>query len=89
MFEKSANGDWTLCFNCLASVEYPNLDAVVAAAGGAGPYVAGQIAAVNAILASRYPSVAPEPTTTLDKVNQAVGTYTLRLVNGSPQIGAK
>lgn len=89
VFEKSGSGDWTLCFNCLASVEYPNLDAVVSAAGGAGPYVAGQIAAVNAILASRYPSVVAEPTTTLDKVNASIGFYALRLVNGSPVLGAK
>lgn len=90
VFEQSGSGDWSLCFNCLASVEYPTLDSVVAAAGGPGPYVVSKLDAINAILAQRYPAVAPEPTgTTLDKVNQALQGMALRVVGGVPQIGAK
>lgn len=90
VFERSLNGtDWNLCGTCLVDTGYPTLDAKVDAAGGAGPYVAGKMAAINQLLASRYPSVAPEPTTTLERVNQAIGSYALRLINGSPALGPR
>ena len=90
VFERSGSGDWSLCFNCLASVEYPTLDSVVAAAGGPGPYVVSKLDAINAILAQRYPAVAPEPTgTTLDQVNQALQGMALRVVGGVPVIAPR
>lgn len=87
IFERSGTGDWTLCGTCMAVVEYPTLDAVVSAAGGAGPYVASKLDRINGVLAARYPAIIVEPTTTLDKVNLSIQGYVLRLVNGSPQFG--
>lgn len=89
VFEKSGTSDWVLCGQCLAAAEYPTLDAVVSAAGGAGPYVASKLSEINAVLASRYPVIVTEPATTIEKVNQAVGNYMLRLINGSPVLGAR
>ena len=90
VFERSGNGDWTMCFNCLIDPEYPTLDSVVNAAGGPGPYVESKRAAINAKLAERYPAVMPEPTgTTLDKVNGALAGNVLRIVNGVPQMGPR
>lgn len=90
IFERSGTGDWTLCFNCLIGVEYPTLDSVVNAAGGAGPWVAGKLADINAVLSIRFPAVMAEPTgSTLDKVNSSLAANTLRLVNGVPQIGPR
>jgi hypothetical protein len=90
VFERSGTGDWTLCFNCLIDPEYPTLDSAVNAAGGAGPYVASKLQAINAKLAERYPAVMAEPIgSTLDKVNGALATNVLRLVNGIPMLGAK
>lgn len=90
VFERSGSGDWNLCFNCLIDVEYPTLDSAVNAAGGAGPYVASKVDKINAVLAMRYPAVAPEPTgTTLDQVNGAIQGYALRVVGGVPVLGSK
>jgi hypothetical protein len=90
VFERSLSGtDWTLCGQCLVDTGYPNLDAKVNAAGGAGPYVASKLSAINSVLASRYPGITPEPVTTLERVNQAVGGYVLRLINGGPVLGAR
>lgn len=90
IFERSTSGAWVLCAQCLVSPEYPTLDSAVAAAGGAGPYVAGKLADINAVLSIRYPVVAPEPTgTTLDRVNGALAGYAVRLVNGVPQVGPR
>lgn len=90
IFEKSGTNPWTLCGQCIISPGYPTLDSDVAAAGGAGPYVAGKLADVNAVLSIRYPQIGAEPAgTTLDKVNGSLAGYVLRLVNGSPQIGPK
>jgi hypothetical protein len=89
IFERSVNGtEWSLCFNCLIDPEYPTLDSVVNAAGGAGPYVQSKLNAINTRLSARYPSVVAEPTgTTLDKVNGALATNVLRLVGGVPTLG--
>lgn len=90
IFERSGSGDWSLCNWCLAVVEYPTLDSVVAAAGGAGPFVVSKLDAINDILARRYPSVTPEPTgSTLDQVNGALGNYVIRIVNGVPTLGPR
>lgn len=86
---KPAQNDWYLCGVCIIP-EYPTMDNPVAAAGGPGPYVASKLPELNAILASRYPAIGGEPTgSAMDRVNQAVGNYALRLVNGSPQLGPK
>jgi len=81
--------DWYLCGQCIIA-EYPSLDGPVAAAGGAGPYIESKRAEINAILASRYPAVGGEPSgSAIDRVNQAIQGQTLRLVNGSPQLGPR
>lgn len=89
VFERKADGSLYLCGQCIIP-EYPTMDGPVAAAGGPGPYVASKLAEINAIMASRYPAIGGEPTgSAMDRVNQAVGNYALRLVNGSPQLGPK
>jgi hypothetical protein len=88
IFELRANG-WYLCGQCLIDVEYPTMDSAVTAAGGALPYVASKIPAVNAKLAALYPSSNAPPTgSAIERVNQALsGSFALGLVNGSPQLG--
>lgn len=86
VFEQRGTG-WYLCGTCLVNAQYPTLDAAVSAAGGAGPYIEAQRAAINAVLASRYPAVAPPPTTALGAVNQALGAYRLSIVNDAPVLG--
>lgn len=89
VFENNGSG-WTLCGMCMVDAQTPNLDGAVAYAGGVGPFVAGKIADVNAVLALRYPAVGNEPTgTTLDRVNGSLSGYGLRMVNGSPQLGSR
>lgn len=88
VFEKSGS-DWNLCGYCLVDAAIPNLDSDVAAAGGPSGYVQSKLSALNTILAARYPAIGGGPVTTLDQVNQALGGYALRLVNGSPSIGVK
>lgn len=85
---KPAQNDWTLCGTCFLA-EYPTMDSAVDAAGGPGPYVESKRAAINAILASRYPAVSgPSTGSTIDRVNQALAAGSvLRLVDGSPQLG--
>jgi len=87
---KPAQNDWTLCGTCFLA-EYPTMDGPVAAAGGPGPYVESKRAAINAILASRYPaSSTPSSGSTIDRVNQALsGSFALGLVNGSPQLAPR
>lgn len=88
VFEQRGS-DWYLCGQCVIA-EYPTMDGPVAAAGGPGPYVESKRAELNAILAARYPAIGGEPTgSAIDRVNQAVGNYALRLVNGSPQLGPR
>lgn len=91
VFEKSGTGGWRLCGSCIISPETPNMEAVVAAAGGAGPYIESKRDAINQTLAMRYPAIAPPPSgSALSLVNQALATgNTLRLVNGAPALGAK
>lgn len=88
VFEKSGS-DWVLCGICLVDASIPNLDANVSAAGGAGPYVVSRLPQINALLAQRFPAVGGGPVSTLDAVNQALQGMGLRLVNGSPVLGAK
>ena len=92
VFERSLNGtEWKLCFNCIVSPELPTMDSPVASMGGAGPYVASKLEAINEVLARRYPQVAPPLSgSTLDQVNGALGgSYVLRMVNGAPAIGPR
>lgn len=90
VFERSGNGDWNLCGQCMISPEYPTMDGPVAEVGGPGPYVASKLQAINEVLSRRYPSVTPEPTgSTMDRVNQSLSGYVIRIVNGSPALGPK
>lgn len=90
IFEKSGTGNWQLCGQCLVGSEYPTLDGVVKSAGGPGPWVAGKLADINAVLSIRYPAVTAGPTgSTIEQVNGALAGYSLRLVNGAPQIGPR
>jgi len=90
IFERVGTGAWTLCGQCFLA-EYPTMDGPVAAAGGPGPYVESKRAAINAILASRYPATGgPSTGSTIDRVNQALAAGSvLRLVDGSPQLGPR
>lgn len=89
VLENNGNGVWNLCGMCLIDPAIPNLDADVKAAGGEGPYVAGKLPALNALLALRYPAIGAGPVTTLDQVNGSLSGYALRLVNGSPVLSGK
>lgn len=90
IFELRA-GTWYLCGTCIVDVEYPTLDNAVNAAGGALPYVASKVPAINAKLAALYPaSNAPPTGSTIERVNQALsGSFALGLVNGSPVLAPK
>lgn len=81
VFENKGDGVWNLCGQCLVDAAYPNLDGDVAAAGGPSAYVAAKVPAINAVLKARYPG-STAPVTVLDQVNQAIGTYGLRLGSG-------
>lgn len=85
------NGAWFLCGQCLVFPEVPSMDAAVKAAGGPVQYVASKRGAINAILASRYPSAADKRSgAALDDVNEALVNGTaLRLVNGVPQLASR
>lgn len=88
VFEQRGN-DWYLCGQCVIA-EYPTMDGPVAAAGGPGPYVESKRAEINAILASRYPAIGgPSTGSAIDLVNASLGSYALRLVSGSPQLGPR
>jgi hypothetical protein len=88
VFEQRGN-DWYLCGQCVIA-EYPTMDNPVAAAGGAGPYVASKIPELNAILAARYPATGvPSTGSAIDRVNQALGAFALGLVNGSPVLAPR
>jgi hypothetical protein len=89
IFELRA-GTWYLCGTCLIDVEYPTLDNAVNGAGGALPYVASKVPAINAKLAALYPaSNAPPTGSAIDRVNQALGSFALGLVNGSPVLAPR
>jgi len=89
VFERVGTGAWTLCGQCFLA-EYPTMDGPVAAAGGALPYVASKVPELNAILASRYPATgAPSTGSAIDRVNQALGSFALGLVNGSPVLAPR
>lgn len=90
IFELRA-GVWYLCGTCIVDVEYPTLDNAVNAAGGALPYVASKVPAINAKLAALYPPTNAPPTgSAIERVNQALsGSFALGLVNGSPQIAPR
>jgi hypothetical protein len=89
IFELRA-GAWYLCGNCLIDVEYPTMDSAVNAAGGAAPYVASKVPAINAKLAALYPaSNAPPTGSTIERVNGALGSFALGLVNGSPVLSPR
>ena len=89
IFELRA-GTWYLCGTCLIDVEYPTMDNAVNAAGGALPYVASKVPAINAKLAALYPaSSAPSTGSAIERVNQALSANVLRLVDGSPQLGPR
>jgi hypothetical protein len=90
IFELRA-GTWYLCGNCLIDVEYPTMDSAVTAAGGALPYVASKVPAINAKLAALYPATgAPSTGSAIDRVNQALsGSFALGLVNGSPVLAPR
>jgi hypothetical protein len=90
IFELRA-GAWYLCGTCIVDVEYPTLDNAVNAAGGALPYVASKVPAINAKLAALYPaSNAPPTGSTIERVNQALsGSFALGLVNGSPVLAPR
>ena len=86
VFELRSTG-WYLCGQCLASPQFPTMDAAVTAAGGPGPYIETVRPQINSILASRYPAIGPQPpTTAMGAVNQALGSYTIRMVNGVPVV---
>ena len=90
VLERSGNGEWTLCHFCMPSPEYPLMDSAVAQAGGVGPYIESKRAALNEVLARRFPAIGGEPTgTTLDRVNQTLATNVLRLANGVPAFGPR
>lgn len=89
IFELRA-GAWYLCGNCLIDVEYPTMDSAVNAAGGAVPYVASKVPAINAKLAAMFPPTgAPSTGSAIERVNQALGAYALGLVNGGPQLAPR
>lgn len=89
--KKDGSADWSLCFNCLISPELPTMDSAVNGAGGPEAYVASKLPAINATLAAKYSGVSPDLATgmTMERVNGALSSYALRIVNGSPQLGAK
>lgn len=90
IFELRA-GTWYLCGTCLIDVEYPTMDNAVNAAGGAVPYVASKVPAINAKLAALYPATNAPPTgSAIERVNQALsGSFALRVIDGSPQLGPR
>jgi len=52
--------------------------------------VASKVPAINAKLAALYPATGTPPTgTTIDRVNQALGSFALGLVNGNPVLAVK
>ena len=81
--------DWYLCGQCVIA-EYPTMDGPVASAGGAGPYVASKLPEINAILAARFPPIGgPSTGSAIDRVNQALGSFALGLVDGSPVLAPR
>ena len=84
------SGTWFLCGNCLIDVEYPTMDSAVTAAGGALPYVASKVPTINAKLLALYPATGtPSKGSAIDLMNQALGSFALGLVNGSPVLAPK
>lgn len=90
IFERRG-GAWFLCGQCLISPETPTMENAVKAAGGPKAYVAAQLAAINAVLAKRYPpNGATRAGGTLNDVNEAlIEGHVLQMVDGIPQLGSR
>ncbi|MGE4063511.1 MAG: hypothetical protein AB7E79_09100 [Rhodospirillaceae bacterium] len=90
IFEKRGD-EWYLCGQCLVSPEVPTMDAAVKAAGGPEAYVVSKRAAINAVLATRYPAKGVKRSdATIADVNEAlVEDSVLKLVDGVPQLGPR
>jgi len=90
IFEKR-DGMWFLCGQCLVAPEVPSMDTAVKSAGGPEKYVASRRAAINAVLATRYPaSGIKRSDAVVEGVNDALAAgFSLRLVDGVPQLGSR
>lgn len=79
--------DWSLCGNCVTSLEYPDMTQAVKAYGGGDVYLRAKRGEINDILARRYPGIGA-PVTGLELVNSAlkVPGVSLGLVNGIPTL---
>lgn len=79
--------DWSLCGNCVTSLEYPDMTQAVKGYGGGDVYLRAKRGEINDILARRYPGIG-EPVTGLELVNASlkVQGVSLVLVNGIPTL---
>lgn len=96
VFELHPDGNWYLA----EVIDYgyqdpPDLTSRVNAVGGAHNYTLGDtVPKANTTLAHRYPSMGPPPpptppANTADALNQALGSYAIKLVNGQETLAPK
>lgn len=93
IFEKSPNGAWTLCGQCMP-VQELNLQSEVNFKGGPVPYISAQLESINNVLKFRYPKIIstdPQPGgSILNQINYALWfNFKLENQGGSPVLTSK